>query len=334
MARKAEIPARARASTAAASVMAQESSAGDQGPVSGLEGVPRVRAVINLANTMPGRLKDSEGLPGGLVMFPEKLRPIIIGDLHANRENLKRILAHNGNADDLVSGKAACVFLGDVLHDDRTGHMKDMESSILMLDDLFSVFTAYPGRVYYIRGNHDSFDERLRKSGISQGLELKNLLLKRRGKDYVDAVQAFFDALPVFIIGQGWAITHAGPPRGGLSRDELINIRRYPEKAHQLVWNRVNEFHGNPSLKEYNEKDLRLMLDLLDLPPSTQFIVGHNPLWNDGNQVGVWMNVIGIQNHHILYSGSGSRAPYFTVQNGALICLEASPKAAEVYYYG
>jgi hypothetical protein len=67
--------------------------------------------------------------------------------------------------------------------------------------------------------------------------------------------------------------------------------------------------HGNPSPKEYGEKDLRLVLELLDLPQDTHFIVGHNPLWNDGNTTGVWQNVIGIKNHHILYSGSGSRAP-------------------------
>ncbi len=302
--------------------------------ISGLDGVSLVEKVIALVDSMPGRLSDSEGKPGGLIMFPKGMRPIIIGDLHANRENLVKILDHENNRVDLDSGKAACIFLGDVLHDDRTGHMKDMKSSVEILDDLFKVFLRYPGRVYYIRGNHDSFDERLRKSGISQGLECKNEMLASKGRDYVDAVERFFASLPVFVIGQGFVITHAGPPRGGLVRDEIININKYPEKLHQLQWNRVNEFHGNPSLKEYGEKDLRLVLDLLDMPPDTHFIVGHNPLWNDGNQIGVWLNVIGIKNHHILYSGSGSMAPYFTQENGELVCKTAKPREAEVYYYG
>jgi len=299
-----------------------------------LFGVKLVRKVIKSLSELPGRLRDDAGEPGGLILFPEGIRPIIIGDLHANRENLKLILDHDGNREDLEKGKAACVFLGDVLHDDRTGYMKDMASSVAMLDDLFEIFLKYPSRVYYIRGNHDSFDERLRKSGISQGYELKAKLLAERGPEFVEAVQDFFDALPLFIIGKGYVITHAGPPRGGLVREELINIKRYPEKYHQLTWNRLNEYHGNPSLKEYGEKDLRLVLDLLGLPPDTHFIVGHNPLWNDGNKTGVWMNVIGIKNHHILYSGYGSKAPYFTIENGELVCKQAMPQQVEVYYYG
>ncbi len=303
-------------------------------PIKNLSGVPLVQKVTELVASLPGRLSDSDGKPGGLVMFPEHLRPIIIGDLHANRDNMFRILDHDDNRKDLEDGTAACIFLGDVLHDDRTGHMKDMKSSVQILDDLFSVFLAYPGLVYYIRGNHDTYDERLRKSGISQGTEFKKELLAQKGPDFVNAVGAFFEMLPLFIIGKGFAITHAGPPRGGLVREELVNIKKYPEKMHQLMWNRVNEYHGNPSLKEYGEKDLRLVLDLLELPAFTPFIVGHNPLWNDGNQIGVWMNVIGIKNHHILYSGSGSRAPYFTMENGELVVKLATQKTAEVYYYG
>jgi len=86
----------------------------------------------------------------------------------------------------------------------------------------------------------------------------------------------------------------------------------------QFMWNRVNEFHGNPSPKEYGETDIRMTLETLGLPPLTHFIVGHNPLWNDGGTTGLWENVIGIKNHHIIYSGSGSKAPYYTLEGGAL----------------
>lgn len=299
-----------------------------------LDGVPLVESAIKTINKLPGRLKDSEGLPGGLIIFPEGIRPIIIGDLHSNRENLALILNHENNRQDLESGKAACILLGDALHDDRTGYMKDMESSVEILDDVLRLIVQYPGRVYYIRGNHDSFDERLRKSGISQGIELKNMLIRKKGQEYTSAVQNFFDCLPLFIIGNVFVITHAGPPHGGIVRDELINIKKYPEKMHQLMWNRVNEFHGNPSIKEYGEKDLRLALDLLDMPEFTHFIVGHNPIWNDGNKIGVWENVIGIRNHHILYSGYRSAAPYITFIGDTMYVKTAAIAVPEVYYYG
>ncbi len=304
------------------------------GASAGLAGVDRVRRVIDLVNKTPGRLPDTEGKPGGLILFPAKLRPIIIGDLHSAKENLISILDHENNSTDLAAGTAALIFVGDALHDERTGYMKQMQTSVEILEFIFDIFLRYPGYVYYLKGNHDTYDERLRKSGILQGIEFKNELMNSRGPDCVQAVGDFFDALPVFVIGSGFVVTHAGPTRGGLVREELVNIKKYPEKLHQLTWNRVNEFHGNPSLKEYGEKELRLVLRQLELPEDTPFIVGHNPIWNDGNQTGVWMNVIGIKNHHILYSGYGSKAPYFTIEKGELVCKFAKPKQAEVYYFG
>ncbi len=299
-----------------------------------LDGVALVEGAIQVLNALPGRPPDSEGQPGGLILFPEKLRPIIIGDLHSNRDNLNLILDHDSNRADLESGKAACIFVGDALHDDRTGHMKEMKTSVEILDDVLRLIVKYPGRVYYIRGNHDSFDERLRKSGISQGLEMKTTLIREKGAEYTAAVERLFGAMPLFVIGKGFVITHAGPPHGGVVRDELINIKKFPEKMHQLMWNRVNEFHGTPSIKEYGEKDLRLVLELLDMPADTQFIVGHNPIWTDGNKIGVWLNVIGIHNHHILYSGYGSAAPYITFIGTEMMVKTAAIKKPEVYYYG
>lgn len=296
--------------------------------------VELVVEATRILDTLPGRAANAEGKPGGLIDFPKNLRPIIVGDLHANRENLERILGHDGNRADLEAGRAACVLIGDALHDDRTGHMKDMTSSLAILDDVLRLICEYPGRVYYIRGNHDTFDPRLRKSGIMQGAELEAQMKRERGADYVAAVSRFFESMPVFIIGEGFVITHAGPPRSGIVREELVNINKYPEKFHQLIWTRVNEFHGNPSLKEYGEKDVRLTLDLLGLPPNTEFIVGHNPIWSDGNKTGVWLNVIGIKHHHILYSGYGSEAPYITFVNGEMLVKFALEKQPEVYYYG
>jgi hypothetical protein len=300
-----------------------------------LEGVALIERAIEVVESDPYRVRTADGSPGGLIELPKKKRPIIIGDLHANLENLNRILDDGNNRADLVDGKAICIIVGDIEHDDRTGHMKEMDSSLVILEELFRLLDRYAGSICYIRGNHDTFDERLRKSGIAQGLEFKMTLLAKRGPEYVEAVQRFFEALPVFIIGDGFVITHAGPPHGGLDRQELIDIRKYPEKYHQLMWTRVNEFRdGTPSPKEYGERDVRLALEILNQPPETHFIVGHNPLWGDGNTIGFWKDVVGIKNHHIIYSGSGSQAPYLTFEEGQLVVKTGIPKKPEVYYYG
>jgi hypothetical protein len=299
-----------------------------------LEEVELVDRAIEVSAEWPGRLKNDDGEPGGLIELPTGVRPIIIGDLHANLTNLQAIIAHDGNSADFEAGRASLVLIGDAVHDDRTGYMTETKGSIEILDFIIRLIAEHPDNVYYIRGNHDTFDHRLRKSGIAQGVEFRDALVTAHGEAYAAAIGRFFESLPVFIIGEGFVITHAGPPRGGLVREELINIKNYPEKYHQLMWNRVNEYHGNPSPKEYGEKDLRLVLELMNLPPDTHFIVGHNPLWSDGNTTGVWMNVIGIKNHHILYSGSGSRAPYFTLDAGKLVLKFAVNIEPEVYNYG
>lgn len=311
-----------------------------EGPMPGmeeeaLEGLPLVERAIEIAESDPCRLRDSEGRPGGLIELSGTARPIIIGDLHANLENLNLILDHGKNREDLENFRAYCIIVGDIVHDDRTGHMKEMESSIVILEALFRLMDRYAGRICYLRGNHDTFDDRLRKSGIAQGVEFKKALLAARGGEYVGAVQRFFEALPVMVIGKGFVITHAGPPHGGIDRQEVIDIRRYPEKYHQLMWTRVNEFRdGTPSPKEYGERDVRLCLEILGLPPETHFIVGHNPLWGDGGKTGYWKDVVGIKNHHIIYSGSGSLAPYLTIEGGDLVVKMAFPVKPEAYYYG
>jgi hypothetical protein len=329
LARKTELAERTKAAQTSGGASAQVVD------TSGLSGTALVERAIAVVEAYPGRPKSRDGKPGGLVELPRDKRPIIIGDLHANLQNLISILDHEGNRADLESGRALCVILGDAEHDDRTGHMKEMESSIVIMEELFRLIARYPGRVYYLRGNHDTFDERLRKSGIAQGLEFKSALLASRGAEYVAALARFFEALPLFVIGEGFVITHAGPPHGGIDRQELIDIAAYPEKYHQLLWTRVNEFRGGfPSPKEYGETDIRLALEMLGLPGQTHFIVGHNPLWGDGNTTGFWQDVIGIKNHHIIYSGSGSLAPYLTLEGGSLVAKMAAPRKAEVYYYG
>ncbi len=272
--------------------------------------VRNVNAIIARTRHRP---RNRHKMPGGLVEVPPSVQAIVIGDLHSNHENLKKIINHNGNQKRLKSRGYVFVILGDAVHNDQIGQFKEMESSLIILEYIFELFLRFPQRIIYLRGNHDSFDERLVKSGIAQGLEFKNYLLKARGASYVKEVEYFFENLPLAVISDKYVITHAGPVRGGITREELINIRDYPDRYYQLTWNRINEFRGTPSNREYAESDIRDMLQKLGMPADSLFIVGHNPLWNTGDTSGIWLNVLGIANHHILYSGTNTPAPYFVI---------------------
>ena len=278
----------------------------------------RLQKVRQLINSFPYRTRTRDDAPGGLVELPDSVIPIIVGDLHSCLANLKLILGHEGNREAISQGKRTLVLIGDTVHNDVAGMMREMDSSVDILEYIFDLIEEYPTGVVYIRGNHDTFDERLTKSGIFQGKDFKNALMARKGEEYFHGVEQFFEDLPMFIVGKGYAITHAGPVRSGCNREQLIHIKEWPNMYHQLMWNRIDEFLGTPSMKEYDRRDIQATLAKLHMPDDTEFIVGHNPLWGTGEKSGVWMDVIGVRHHHIIYSGAGSKAPYFLIQDGKL----------------
>lgn len=155
--------------------------------------------------------------PGGLLEFPEEddREFLIVGDLHANKQNLKAILMDNRNLFKMRNDEAVLIILGDAVHDERVGHLHDMETSIEIMDIIIHLLNEYPDNVFYILGNHDTFSSRLGKSGIQQGLLYYNALVEKRGKEYTQLMQTFFNVLPVFVIHKHFLSVHAGPVRGG-----------------------------------------------------------------------------------------------------------------------
>jgi len=281
----------------------------------------------------PNRPLNTYGNPGGLIdLSSDDKAAIVIGDLHGAVDNLKKIVNHEENLELLQQGKLRIIIVGDGVHNDQTGQMKEMDSSIEVLEEVFHLINTYKDKILYIRGNHDTFDEYLAKSAIKQGLELRLKVEETWGEEFVDAIDEFFEALPMFIIGEGYVITHAGPIRHGCSRQELIDIEDNPDYYRQLMWNRLHEFRGTPSLKEYDAHDIKNMLEKLHLPPDTPFIVGHNPMWQTGNLTGIWRDIIGIKNHIIIYTNLQTKAPYLLIKDGEITEKYAQPKEVERFY--
>jgi predicted phosphodiesterase len=261
------------------------------------------------------RPKNSAGGPGGLVQFPadESRELIIVGDIHANKKNLRAILQDSGNLYKLEENRAVIVFLGDIVHDERTGRLAEMDSSIEIMDIMVHLIDRYPHNVIYLLGNHDTFDPLLSKSSILQGLVHREALIERRGRRYTDLMEKFFSLLPLLVLHGRFIAVHAGPVRGGIGRSELINIHAYPESRHQLVWNRINETRSTPSQKEYGPSDLDDLRSALKAPKSTPVFVGHNPMFHWGGNDTVWVNPLQTHDHVILYSGAEHICPYISV---------------------
>jgi len=281
---------------------------------------------------MTSRIRTREGTPGGLVELKKTTIPIIVGDLHSKLPHLIKILEHNDNLEDIKNKKSTLVLLGDIVHNDKTGYFREMESSLEIFEYVMELIAAYPENIVYLRGNHDTFDERLVKGGIAQGKEFMEYVLKERGEKYVESMEELFNKLPVFVIGPNYLITHAGPVRGGITREQLIHIDQDADKYHQLTWNRIHEFRATPNSKEYGEEDILKCREKLKMSEDSYFIVGHNPMWATGNCTGVWENVLGIKNHIILYSGDKTLAPYITFTKDVLKISFAIEKSKEALY--
>ena len=277
-------------------------------------------AIRNVLSFDPAfRPPASDGKPGALVEFPrsEKREFIIIGDLHANVKNLQAILKDSDNLEKVRRDEAFLLFLGDAVHSDKSGHAYDMDSSIEIMDIVIGLFNEFPANVLYLLGNHDSFAPELSKHGIQQGLIYRDALLKARGARYVALMQELFDALPLFVVHRRFLAVHAGPPRGGVTRTELVNARHFENIVWQLTWNRLNETRSTPSIKEYGPEDLDETRRMLGCARNIPIVVGHNPMWKWGEDDSIWIDALGCHDHVILHATLEKKCPYLSVKSTA-----------------
>lgn len=254
----------------------------------------------------PHRPKNSKDMPGGVVTLPKKMIPIILGDLHAQVDNLLTILSQNEFLEIMGDGKAAMVFLGDAVHSEVDGELEEMESSLLIMDLILRLKLWFPQQVFYVRGNHDSFSEEIGKEGVPQGLLWAKALKKIRGKAYKKAMERFYELLPYVALSKGYVACHAGPPKSKVSMEMLVNIHNYPSLIEELTCNRL--YRPN-RLAGYTKGDVKRFRNTLNLEPNAELFVGHTPLTRHDT---LWLDVGGIEHHDVVFSGNTPWVGLFT----------------------
>lgn len=285
-------------------------------PLSLEQAIATLEAAIAIMQRDPTRPKNSAGLPGGLLELPDDTVPLIVGDLHANLDNLLNILSQNRSLDAIERGDVALILLGDLVHPEDENHLAEMDSSLLMMDIVLQLMVCYPGRIIVIRGNHDSFSPEIRKDGIPQGELWRETLQAARGTPFVELMQRFYDLLPLVAVGTGFIACHAGPPVARVSRKKLIELYKHPTLQHQLTWNRVQSAR-NPG--GYTKRDVRALQQALGQKKSSCVIVSHSP--RDHEPPAVW-NHGGIKRHHLVYSARRDRVAVITRVGKDMVPLE------------
>ncbi len=269
-----------------------------------------IQAVNALLRNGPFRPKNNAGNPGGLVEITNKATPVIVGDLHAQVDNLLKILSENCLINCLRMKTANLIILGDAIHSENAGEMDKFDTSMLIMDLIFQLKLKFPENVFYIRGNHDDFDPEIVKHGVPQGALFRETLLKYRGPTYVEEMQIFYNSLPYIICSDSFIACHAGPPRGIFSKEDLINIVDNDKLARELSNNRL-QLPNHPA--GYTKRDVKNLRKCLDRSPKTRVIAGHTPMDPFGS---FWLHAGAIKNHHIIYSAH-TEGPSVLIQTGS-----------------
>ncbi|AFL72365.1 Calcineurin-like phosphoesterase [Thiocystis violascens DSM 198] len=257
-----------------------------------------IEQTIAIMAREPYRVPNAHGRPSGLLALPNRPRPVFVGDLHARLDNLLVVLTQNGFLEALLDGSGLLILLGDAVQPDTPGQEDQMDTSMLMMDLIFRLKLRFPGRVFYLRGNHDSFSEDINKGGVPQGLVWERALRDGRGVQYQEAMQRFYDHLPYLAMSSGYLACHAGPPTGKVSREALVDIQKHPRLAYQLTHARLRRPHS-PS--GYGPGELARLRKRLGVKADTPVIVGHTPR---SDRETCWMNVGGIAHHHVLFGAN------------------------------
>lgn len=273
----------------------------------------RLTALLDaMASVSDGvRPRDAHGRPGGLIEFPDSdaRSVVIIGDLHANTGNLKRILKDGHHYRRIKENRTILLLLGDAFHESRTQRLAEMETSMRMLDILIILLSRHPENVFYLRGNHDSFAAEFTKGGVAQGQLFHRHIVRRRGAEYAELVNRFFDALPYVVKHPRFLALHAGPPLTPTTRDAVVNIRDDAALQHALVWNRINDMKLPTRDSLYVNSDLDNFRVSLGVPKTMPIIVGHNPMRHRGTE-SLWIDLADCHDHVIFTSDGVPRAPY------------------------
>lgn len=267
---------------------------------------------------------------GALLRLSSERQTIVVGDLHGNANRLDRILREYGPG--IASGEVNLVFLGDAIHPEANENLRDMRSSLEVLNAITRLKQSFPEQIHFLLGNHDEIrplDPNLAiyKKGVLQTIEFQAYLSdfftnlgysSQEVNRNLLAYQAFFDNCPVAAIIEGvngsTYMAHSAVVKGGVTQEQLIAARQDRNILIQLLYNAHTARMGNPAGKAYTAADVRATIEGLNLQGGltrTFVLSGHNP--NGSEWVYKPFNEV---NHFILHSNVNNSFGVLEVING------------------
>lgn len=203
-----------------------------------------------------------------LVRLSCKGKAIIGTDLHGNLDDFNKLIKA---WEDISPKKNHLVLTGDFIH----AMGRDDDRSLDILDKIMDC-RKYKN-FHLLLGNHEwatIIHISVYKGGLNQSLNFNELLKNKFGDEWNDKLEeytTFFQQLPVAVrTDNGVFISHAGPPEGVKSLDEIMDLTSQGyfdnDKLYGLLWNRYHD---------YCKDDVDNFLKVVDCQA---MIVGHTPV--------------------------------------------------------
>ena len=236
---------------------------------------------------------------GSLLEFSDSLPVIIIPDLHARFYFLLSLLDYKIEGETisflLEQEKIRLVFLGDGLHTEAMQKERwikayeaflrgsltnpfieeEMAEGLSLMTEVMRLKITYPALVHFLKGNHEnilneeSYGNRPFRKIVMEGEMVKAFMLSYYGKELTELYASFEFLLPLFVIGEGFLMSHAEPAKA-YSKKELIEAKKHPSLIHGLTWTKNDEVSGQAVIK--------LLKKFQRAYPHARYYVGHRPV--------------------------------------------------------
>ncbi|GAB6091029.1 metallophosphoesterase [Spirochaeta dissipatitropha] len=249
-------------------------------PPAAEEILEQFQPLLQILNSEPDYLRprDSDGLPGGLVWLSPKRITVVIPDIHARMDVVRKILdiplPGQSLFEALQKGDAQLVFVGDYVHAEqraadrwraalqeylegfsrRSSMDEEMRESLGTLQMLACIKTCFPEAVHLLKGNHENIRNQEGEGNHSfgkfayEGQMVADYMEAFYPPELIDCIDQVEHSLPLLAIGLGFLVSHAEPRRCYLPA-EVRDYRQYPEVVDGLTWT-ANGAAENGSVQE------------------------------------------------------------------------------------
>ncbi len=223
-----------------------------------------VTPLLNSENPLVRPL-DREGLSGGMLILRQDIPTLIIPDLHGRRDFMMDFLNWNYGSGPVLEGllkdELQIVCVGDGFHTEKRGaqrwqeafqeyalafkrhrHMdREMADSMGVMVMVMLLKRSFPDNFHFLKGNHENIKNENNLSDRSFGKYAYEGAMVREwveiflGQDFLNDWSDFENALPIFVQGDRFLISHAEPLRFH-SREEIIEYRSDRTITFDLSW--------------------------------------------------------------------------------------------------